>query len=421
MVTKAQKIRLGIFLAIGSFLLILFIGAVAGSRIVQKRDIYYIEFADYSISGMQVGGPVNYSGIRIGRVDAIKIDLEDVSKIVLTISVEAGTPIKEDAEAVLVPVGITGLKAVEIRGGTNESPNRKQRTFIPTGTSMFDDITGKAVSIADKIDIIAANIGDMTGEENRKNIAEILHQTALLLEETRSTMTTTLVSLDRIAKNAADIAESANQNLGKVTDSLTDNMDKLTNSTTDNISALTQSTTQNIDRLTTTSTASIEGIAKQLSGEIKMLSSNLNQSISDINEQTTYLLQDTRFHINAIGSHSDLMILETTKQIMEVSENINKSVSRVNQLISSPAFDSLFTNVNTLSAQLAEANLKDLVTNISVTIQRTSSLISNLDRTIMRNRSSITETLESLRETSENLSDFSKQIADDPSILIRGY
>ncbi len=410
MVTKAQKIRLGIFLAAGSFLLILFVGAVAGSRLVQKRDIYFIEFADYSISGMQVGGSVNYSGIKIGRVDAIKIDPEDVSKIVLTISVEAGTPIKEDAEAVLVPVGITGLKAVEIRGGTNAAPNRKQRTFIRTGTSMFDDITDKAVSIAEKIDLIAANIGDLTGEDNRANIAEILNQTALLLEETRGTMKTTLESLDRIASNAADITENTSKNLDKITESLTENMDKLTSSAT-----------ENIGKLTASSTGSIESITKNLSNEISDLSSNLNKTIEDINEQTTYLLQDTRYHINAIGSHSDLLVLETTKQIMEVSTNINKSVTRINELIASPAFDSLLVNVNTISAQMAEANLKDLITEISVTVQRTSALISNLDRTVMRSRSNITETLESLREISENLSDFSKQIADDPTILIRGY
>lgn len=399
MITKVQKIRLGVFLAVGSFLLLLFIGAVAGNRMVQKRDIYYVEFENYSISGMQVGGAVNYSGIKIGRVDAIKIDPKDVSKIILTISVDGGTPIKEDSEATLVPVGITGLKAVEIRGGTNAAKLLKPKSFIKAGSSMFDNITDKAVSIADKLDIIAANVSDLTGDENRKNIAEILRQTSLLLEETRKNISGTLISLNKIADNAAELSSSANQNLNKVTDSLTNNMD-----------VLTSSTTRNLDE-----------ISSNLSKEISLLNTNLNNSITQINDQTALLLQDTRYHLNAIGSHSDNLVLETTKQITEVSTNLNKSLERINVLISSPGFDSLIVNVNAISGQLAEANLKKMITELSTTIQRTNNLITNVDRTVIRNRSNINETLESLREATENLNEFSKQIADDPSILIRGY
>ncbi len=410
MVSKAQKVRLGIFLAIGSFLLILFFGAVAGSRLVQKRDIYYIEFADYSISGMQVGGAVNFSGIRIGRVDAIRIDPNDVSKIILTISIQEGTPIKEDAEAVLTPVGITGLKAVEIRGGTNAAATLKPRSFIKAGTSMFDDITDRAVSIADKIDIISANIADMTGDENRENIAKILLQTSLLLEETRKNIAGTLTSLNTIAANAAKISEAAGGNLDKITDNLTKNMDELTSTTT-----------RNIDAIGAQSNASLEAMTKQLSTEINLLTTNLNQGINELTNQTSFLLQDTRYHLNAIGSHSDILVVQTTKQLAEISANINESLTRVNQLISNPYFDSLLVNVNTLSGQLAEANLKTLISELSLTVKNTGNLVSNVDRTFTRSRSNIVETLDALREASENLNEFSKQIADDPSILIRGY
>ena len=94
MVSKAAKIRLGIFLTIGAILIIIFAAVVAGSRLVEKKDIYYIEFEDYSVSGLQVGSSVNYRGIKIGRVEAVKINPKDVSKIIITISVDRGTPIK---------------------------------------------------------------------------------------------------------------------------------------------------------------------------------------------------------------------------------------------------------------------------------------------------------------------------------------
>ena len=399
MVTKAQKIRLGIFLAIGSLLLIIFIGAVVGSRLVEKRDYYYIVYEDYSVSGLQVGGAVNFSGIRVGRVETITIDPKNVMKIKLKISIQAGTPIKEDAEAALVAVGITGLKSVEIRGGTNSARTLKPGSFIKPGSSMLDDITGKAVSIAEKIDVIAANISSMTDEENRKNVAEILKQTSLLIAETRASLTATLQSISIISANAAKVSDNAGNNLDKITDNLTKNMDSLTVATT----------------------GSIYSLSNTMTKELTEISKNLNKSITDIDSQTTFLLADTRYQINAVGGHTDLMVLEATKQIAAISGNINQSLDRINAMINSPEFDKLMVNVNTLSAQLAEANLKNLVTELSSTVQKTGSLVSNMDRLLTRNKSNIMETLESLRETTENLNEFSKQISDNPSLLLRGY
>jgi hypothetical protein len=39
---------------------------------------------------------------------------------------------------------------------------------------------------------------------------------------------------------------------------------------------------------------------------------------------------------------------------------------------------------------------------------------------ILRNRANINETMESLREATANLNEFSRQIAEQPSIIIRG-
>ncbi|HOA30185.1 MAG TPA: MlaD family protein, partial [Candidatus Cloacimonadota bacterium] len=188
MVSKATRIRLGVFLAIGSLLVILFAAAVAGNRLTQKWDTYYIMLQNYPVSGLQVGGTVNYQGIKVGQVEAIKIDPKDVSKVIITINVEPGTPIKENTEAVLSLVGITGLKAVEIKGGTNEARNLEPGSYIKAGSTMLDDISDRALSIAEKIDIIAANLGEMTNLENQENIARILSETSLLLADTRANL-----------------------------------------------------------------------------------------------------------------------------------------------------------------------------------------------------------------------------------------
>jgi len=398
MVTKAQKIRLGIFIAIGSVLILVFAGVVAGSKLFQKRDIYYVQYADVSVNGLQVGGTVNYHGIKVGRVDTIKLNPKDVSKVILTISVEAGTPIKADVEATLVPVGITGLKSVELIGGSNSAALVKPNSYLKTGTSTFDDITGRAVSIAEKIDLIASNISSITNNENQKNIAEILRQTSLLLSDTRTNLGGTLHSLSVIAANASEITTSASSNLNKFTDNANANM-----------TLLTTTTVSNIDRISGTATGQMESMGK-----------NLNQSITELNANTNLLLTDTRSQINTIGGHSDQMIIQTTKDIGDIAANINSTLNRINQIVNTAPFDSLIVNANTISKKLAAADLVQLVSDLNVTVNKTSSMIANVDRTVSRGRTDLLQTLEDLRETAENLNEFSKQISEDPSVLLKG-
>lgn len=409
MISKATKIRLGIFIAIGSLLILVFAAAVAGSQLVQKRDLYYIVFENYSVSGLQVGGPVNYQGIKVGRVETIKIDPKNVAKIILTISVEAGTPIKADTEAVLALIGITGLKAVEIRGGTNEAVLLKPRSYIKTGVSMMDDISERAMSIAEKIDMVAANISEMTSEENRRNIAAILAQTSLILADTHDNLSTTLVSFNRIANNTANLTEGLGKNLDMISLNLSKNMD-----------ALTFSTTSNIDSLSSVSQESIRTLTNTVNTQLTSITTNLDKSITQITAQSAALMKDTQLQLNTIGGHTDELVLESTRQIVKTSANINRSLDQLNTMLYTPGFDSLMVNLGTLAGKLSQTDLNSMITELSLTIQKTGNLVSTLNRMIASGKGDLLDTLDSLSEASENLKEFSRQISDTPSILLRG-
>ena len=398
MVSKATKVRLGVFLAIGSLLILVFAAAVAGNRLTQKWDTYYIEFVDYPVSGLQVGGTVNYQGIKVGRVEDIKIDPDNVLKVQVRINIEPGTPIKDDTEAVLSLIGITGLKAVEIRGGTNEARTIKPGGNIKAGSTMIDDISERAISIAEKIDLIAANINEITNEQKRENLAKILQETSGILETTSIKLSGTLDAFSRIANNTADL-----------TDDLSRNMDFLTQNLAGNINDISDSAVESLDT-----------IAKTLNDELVLITRNLNQNVTDISDQAQYLMQDTRFHLNNVGQNTNTLVLESTEQIVQVSASINRSLDTINQLLSSEEFISIVQNIDTLSGQLAEANMKDMVTNLGTTIQRTGILINTLNRTVLRSQDDLMETMENLRDATENLNDFSRQISDNPAILLRG-
>ncbi|MCB5229176.1 MAG: MlaD family protein [Candidatus Cloacimonetes bacterium] len=431
MLSKAQKIRLGAFVMAGSVLLLVILIAVAGSKLVDKKDIYYVSFENYSVTGLQVGGTVSYRGIKVGRVEDIKIDPKDINKVIITVAIDRDTPIKVDAEAVLIFMGITGVKAVEITGGTNEAALLKPKSFIKTGSTMIDDISDRALSIAEKIDLIASNISSLTDEQNRQHIADILRQTSQILDDTGENLKTTMESLNLVAINTAKLTDGLDETITQITETFVDNVNKLTDSATGSISSLSDNANRMMNRmsdevvdkldiLTLTTTNSVEGLVNQLSLELQTISTSLDEAIRDVNTNANLLLSDTRLQLNTLSGSGNKLILDTSKQVAELSAQINRSLERINVLIESDEMSGVMSNLERLSGQLADANMRDLVTELTTTLSKASNAIATIDRTLVRNRSNLNETLDSLREASSNLNEFSRQIAEQPALIFRG-
>lgn len=170
---RSQKIRLGIFITVGFSILILLLGFFTARELFEKSDTYYVSYKDVSVSGLEVGSPVKYLGIKVGSISDIKIDKEDISRIIIELSLEHGTPIKKNAKANIVSMGITGLKAIEIRGGSNEAGFLKEKEFIKAGSSFSEEITGKAEVIAEKVERVLNNLIDFTEKENLQKVTDM--------------------------------------------------------------------------------------------------------------------------------------------------------------------------------------------------------------------------------------------------------
>ena len=306
MVTKAQKFRLGIFITVISILMILFLIMVAGTKIMEKRDIYYIRYKDSSVTGLQIGGPVKYRGIGIGRVDDISIDPEDVADIIVTASVKSGTPIKDDMKASLIPIGITGLVQVEITGGSQEAELLESGSYINAGLSTLESISGKAEILANKFEILLNNLNEITNEENTKRLHNIIAN--------------------------VDTSIGANQ-------------------------------------------------------------SSISNTISSI---------------EAI-----------TDDFEQIAKNTRSLLERLDTIMESGKVGKIVTNTEKITSELADSDLKQLMADIHKLTVDANNAISHIDATHLASRQDLLDTIESLKETIDYLNDFSRQISEDPSLLIR--
>jgi len=216
-------------------------------------------------------------------------------------------------------------------------------------------------------------------------------------------------SISKIANNTADLTEELSKDLNTVTENLTKNLD-----------AITSSATSNIQNVSETSQASLISVTDNVNQQLEDLTNKLETSLMQLTNDGSALIREANLQVSTVGEHSDQMVLETTREILTISNNINRALDQVNAILYTPGFDSLMTNLGKLSGELAKTDLKGMVTELATTIQKTGTLVSNLNRVVTRGQGDLLEILSTLTETSENLNEFSRQIADTPAILLRG-
>jgi phospholipid/cholesterol/gamma-HCH transport system substrate-binding protein len=229
MATRSQKVKLGIFLAAAGGLFAATVLVFAGLAFLSDEETYYVRFSE-SVSGLEVGAPVKLRGVRVGSVTQIELDPDDVELVRVTLKVDASTPIQEDAAALMMMQGITGLRFVEIRDGTGDAPRLPPESFIPEGQSVFARLSGSAEDLALKADLVLDNLLQVTGPGGRARIDNMLArgevmannldalvveltkvatQTHALIEENRIHLRSTLANIDRTTNEIAQVASLA--------------------------------------------------------------------------------------------------------------------------------------------------------------------------------------------------------------------
>ncbi len=306
MITKAQRIRLGLFITASTVLFIIIIIAVAANQLFKDKDIYYISYQNISVNGLDRGSSVKYLGIKVGSIENIQIDPNDITRVIITIAVKEGTPIKKDVYADISTIGITGIKLIELRGGTNEAETCEPGFSIQAGTSLTEEITGKAEIIGDKIELLLNNLIKISSGLNKDQIS-------VLIEQTSETVT----SINSIL--------SANKN--GISESLK-NIDEITS----NLATATLSTKKIVNEIESivvsdTIRAAIGNIAKISD---KLNKANIYQLVGKLNEAVERI-NDVLMQIDGIIKNKKDNIINSIDQLEATIEALNSAAQRIEE------------------------------------------------------------------------------------------
>src|SRR5215469_3432466 len=177
-----ESTLVGLFVVIAAALLfgsVLAISGGTGSGNVPHRA--YFKYA----GGVQSGAPVRFGGLLVGKVDRVRVDPANSTRIEIDFLVDRTTPVKTDSVAKITTLGPLTDNYIEISTGSERA------ALLPAGADMASMETfglpqiGEAVQAMlpdvqrallkvnnslDGLEITVARANDMLNDRNRANI-----------------------------------------------------------------------------------------------------------------------------------------------------------------------------------------------------------------------------------------------------------
>ncbi len=285
--TKINFFKIGLFISTFFILLVLAILWLGKYGIENKKfDEYTIYFSE-SISGLNVGSTIKYMGYEVGTVKDIKINSKNSEEIKIEVQIQKGTPIKEDNFAILGNLGITGLKYIELKGGSNYSellaPNEFGVKIIKSKKSALTSFVDSSENITKEIVILLAQAKKILNDENIENLSSIMNSGQKSMENIESFSSYLIQNEKKLDDLIAQIAALSKKG-GSSFDSIkktSDNFNTLTNELKQELSKgtfdlkdMTQESFENLNNLLN----SLDNSLNKTQNLIK----NINESPSDI-------------------------------------------------------------------------------------------------------------------------------------------
>lgn len=227
MSSKREQVWVGLFVLIAAALLIGTVlavgGAFSGSTI--SHHSYFT-----SAGGLLPGATVRYGGMKAGRVDAVRVDPQDSSRMEIDFSVDHGIPVKTDSVAKITSLGALDENYLEVGTGTRSAslaaPGSEVKGMQTVGIGAIGDVMGNLAPVAQQVlqnlnqrltemQVTVNRVNDLLNDRNRGNITNGLGNLNSMLAENRPKLSASLTNVQaasaRIIPLFDDLKTTMNQ------------------------------------------------------------------------------------------------------------------------------------------------------------------------------------------------------------------
>jgi len=284
-----QKIKLGIFVIIGSLFFIIAIYFIGNKKDMFNETIQ-ISAVFKNVNGLQHGNNVRFSGINVGTVKKIIIVNDSLIKVDMLIEEDIASHIKKDAMASIGSDGLVGNMIVNIIPGKKSNEMVKDGDVILSeNKTSTDEILKTINSTSENAKLITDNLVKITNQINsKKGTIGMLINDTVMSDDLKQTIYNLKVTTQSTSKSMA--------NLNKIITDL-NNKDNVVGALKDTVTGR----------------------------KIKMIIVNLEKSSEQINKTITNL-KDGKGALNYLSNDPKLV-----KQIDSTMINLNQASSKLNE------------------------------------------------------------------------------------------
>ncbi|MEP7108516.1 MAG: MlaD family protein [Ferruginibacter sp.] len=237
--------KLGMFVIIGLSLFVVTIYYV-GKQKNLFGSTFQLRTQFKTVSGLEVGNNVRFSGINVGTVNKIEL-ITDTSVLVgLLIKEEVKHFIKTDASASISSDGLMGDKVLMISPGTfTNSPVKDNDRIVSKNAVEMEDVMSSVKASVDNAGIITAQLAEFSYKMNNGNgaLSKLISD-----EDFSSSLKSTLTNLQTSSSEFAKFTTKMNDGKGALSKLVSDEkFGKTLDSTMANLQAGTKGLSDNME------------------------------------------------------------------------------------------------------------------------------------------------------------------------------
>ena len=236
MTTPTNHWKLGMFVVTGSICALGFL-LYLGSQSFRKETVRYVSYFDEPVTGLEVGSPVSFRGVRIGNVENIDIapdrrhveiayDLQVALLASMGLAKKHGKHVElrvpDDVRVQISSSGVTGVKHVKL-DFLKDSPVRKlpfpvPENYIPASPSTLKNLEDAVTRALDDLPAVVAKALSVLGRADSL-IADV--QNAALPQQAATLLANANATVDVLHGKVAGIdsvgiSNQTNQALGEL-------------------------------------------------------------------------------------------------------------------------------------------------------------------------------------------------------------
>ena len=230
--SKGEQTAVGFFVLVAAALLIGTILAVSGT--FSSGGVAHHTYFK-SAGGLLPGATVRYGGMKAGKVEAVRVDPKDSTRIEIDFSVQPDIPVKADSVAKISTLGALSDNYLEIgtgtKGGQLAAPGSELKSVETLGIGDLGDMIGNLTPVANQVmqtlnqrltemQVTIARVNDLLNDKNRQNIGNSLGNLSGMLAEDRPKISGSLTNVQAASARLMPLLDDLKATMNQANDTL---------------------------------------------------------------------------------------------------------------------------------------------------------------------------------------------------------